>query len=100
MPQSALYGQPPATENDFWIVKGLLYNMGSDADPANGIPEAQVPRLNHDNRSGSIVAGAALAIFFIVTITAARVIARKTMSSASLGWDDTLIVVAAARIPS
>lgn len=98
MPQSALFGQPPATENDYWIVKALLYSMGSDADPANGIPKAQVPRSNFDNRSGPIVAGAALAIFFVVTITAARVIARKTMNSTSLGWDDTLIVVAAVRL--
>ncbi|KAL8831195.1 MAG: hypothetical protein Q9191_001007 [Dirinaria sp. TL-2023a] len=97
MVQSALFGQPPATQNDFWIVKGILFQEGVvDADPAKGLPALQaVPRPNHENKSGSIVVGLALSIFFVVFITATRIIARKTMSSASLGWDDTLIVVAA-----
>ena len=96
MAQSALFGQPPATENDFWIVKGILFNEGMvDADPAKGLPMAQAPRPNHENRSVSIVAGLTLSIFFVVSITATRIIARKALSSASLGWDDTLIVIAA-----
>ena len=96
MAQSALFGRPPVTEDDYWIVKGLLFRMGhSDMDPAKGLPLPQIPTPPHDNRSGSIVAGIAISIFVIVIITATRVLSRKMMRTSSLGWDDLLIVVAA-----
>lgn len=96
MPQSALYGQPPATDDDYWIVKALLDTMGKfEANPADGLGMPQLPSPPPDNRSGAMIAGLVISIFLIVTITGARVIARKMMSTSSLGWDDVLIVIAA-----
>ncbi|KAL8847724.1 MAG: hypothetical protein Q9221_007244 [Calogaya cf. arnoldii] len=94
--QSALYGRPPNTDNDYWIVKALLFEQGiADADPAKGLPFEHFPLLSDENRSGSIIAAVTISIFLIVAITATRLVARKTIRTSSLGWDDALISVAA-----
>lgn len=96
--QSALYGRPPITDNDYWIVKALLFEMKiADADPVQGLPFEHFPPLSDENRSGSIIAAVTISIFFIVAITATRLVARKTIRTSSLGWDDALISVAAVR---
>ncbi|KAL8863039.1 MAG: hypothetical protein Q9178_000412 [Gyalolechia marmorata] len=93
--QSALYGRPPVTDNDYWIVKALLFAMGLvDADPVNGLPFEQFPPLSDESRSGSIIAGVTISIFLIVSVTATRLVARKTIRTSSLGWDDALITAA------
>ncbi|KAI4274582.1 MAG: hypothetical protein L6R38_006053 [Xanthoria sp. 2 TBL-2021] len=94
--QSALYGRPPNTDNDYWIVKALLFEMKiADADPVQGLPFEHFPPLSDENRSGSIIAAVTISIFFIVAVTATRLVARKTIRTSSLGWDDALISVAA-----
>ena len=96
--QSAPYGRPPNTDNDYWIVKALLFEQGiADADPAKGLPFEHFPLLSDENRSGSIIAAVTISIFLIVAITATRLVARKTIRTSSLGWDDALISVAAVR---
>ena len=99
MSQSALYGRPPATDNDFWIVKAMLFQMGLvDADPTKGLPLKQFPPPNDESKAGSIIAGVTISIFLVLSITTTRIVARKLISTSSLGWDDALIVVAAVRV--
>ncbi|KAL8999157.1 MAG: hypothetical protein Q9169_001936 [Polycauliona sp. 2 TL-2023] len=96
MSQSALYGQPPATDDDFWIVKGMLFQIGLvDADPSKGLPLKQFPPPSNENKAGSIIAGVTVSIFFVLSITTTRLVARKLIRTSSLGWDDVLIVPAA-----
>ena len=100
MAHSALYGRPPATQDDFWIAKGLLFQIGLvDADPSKGLPLKQFPPVDTEKHTGSIVAGVIVSIFLIVSITSTRLIARKMVRSSSLGWDDLLIVIAAVSYP-
>ncbi|KAI4107846.1 MAG: hypothetical protein LQ339_002456 [Xanthoria mediterranea] len=101
MSRSALYGRPPATDNDFWIVKAMLFQMGLvNADPTKGLPLKQFPPPNDESKAGSIIAGVTISIFLVLSITTTRIIARKLISTSSLGWDDALIVVAALAVIS
>ncbi|KAL8888046.1 MAG: hypothetical protein Q9215_004462 [Flavoplaca cf. flavocitrina] len=93
---SALYGRPPITDNDYWIVKAILFHNGlADADPVDGLPFEPFPPVSDETRSGSIIAAVTMSIFVIVSITATRLVARKTIRTSSLGWDDALISAAA-----
>ncbi len=93
--QSALYGRPPVTDNDYWIVKALLFDMGLvDADPVKGLPFKDLPPVSDESRAGSIIAGVTISIFLIVSVTATRLVARKTIKTSALGWDDALITAA------
>ncbi|KAL8994431.1 MAG: hypothetical protein Q9169_005601 [Polycauliona sp. 2 TL-2023] len=94
--QSALYGRPPNTDDDYWMVKAILFYAGlTDADPVNGLPIEQFPAYSDENRSGSIIAGISISIVLIVSITITRLVARKTIRTSSLGWDDAFISAAA-----
>ncbi|KAL8770042.1 MAG: hypothetical protein Q9209_004080 [Squamulea sp. 1 TL-2023] len=94
--RSALYGKPPVTDNDYWVVKAILFQMGlADADPVQGLPLEYSPPSSNKNHSGSIIAGVTVSIFLIVSITVTRLVAKKTIRTSSLGWDDALISIAA-----
>lgn len=96
--ESALYGRPPNTDDDYWIVKAILFHNGlADADPVDGLPFEPFPPFSDETRSGSIIAAVTISIFVIVSITATRLVARKTIKTSSLGWDDALISAAAVR---
>ena len=96
--ESALYGRSPITDNDYWIVKAILFHSGlADADPVDGLPFEPFPPVSDETRSGSIIAAVTISIFVIVSITATRLVARKTIRTSSLGWDDALISAAAVR---
>ncbi|KAL8967285.1 MAG: hypothetical protein Q9183_002994 [Haloplaca sp. 2 TL-2023] len=101
MSQSALYGRPPATDDDFWIVKAMLFQMGLvDADPSKGLPLKQFPPPTNESKTGTIIAGVTISIFLVLSITTTRLVARKLISTSSLGWDDALIVPAALAVIS
>ena len=96
MSGSALVGQPPANQDDFYIVRGLLFQSGllNKFDPKQGLPTKPPPVVRHDTRGPSITVGLSVAIALTVVITATRVIAKYVMRFSSLGWDDFLIVIA------
>ena len=96
--ESALYGRPPNTDNDYWIVKAILFlTSHDDIGPVGGLQYERIPPFNGETRSGSIIAAVTISIFVIVSVTATRLIARKTIRTSSLGWDDVVISAAAVR---
>ena len=99
MSPSAQFGQPPATQNDYYIVKALLSRSPKLAalDPAKGFP-MQVPSdAPHDSGADRIYAGAIITIFFLLFITGIRVVTRRMAKPNALGWDDFFIILAAVR---
>lgn len=97
MTGSAQFGQPPATQNDYYIVKALLSRSPKLAamDPAKGFPMPMPTNVPHDNGADRIYAGAIITIFFLLFITGIRVVSRRLAKPNALGWDDFFIVLAA-----
>ena len=89
-------GQPPATERDYTIVKGILASFGLDhVNPAKGIRTAPPPDPRPmDSHAGRIVASCVMAVFFVFLITTIRVAAKIRTKSSRLGWDDWFIIFA------
>lgn len=96
MRKSAFEGQPPATERDFWIVKGIQIARGNPhPNPSKGTriprPPAPVPM---DSNSGKIMASCIISIIVVLLVTAIRVIGKVRSKRSRLGWDDWLLIVA------
>ncbi len=98
MTRSALLGTPPANENDFNIVKGMLDLFGIPGNPSEGvaIPPSPPPNRNYANKGPGVIAGVSIAILIIIVVTGGRLFARYNRLSSRLGWDDAFIMVAAA----
>lgn len=99
MATSALIGQPAATQEDYWICKGLLQAFGmSKADPWNGvpIPPARPPPdvYRAESREGSNIAAYAVSLAIMTIITLTRLYLRAFSSRMRWGLDDYLMIVA------
>jgi len=96
---SALIGNPPATQNDLDIVKGIHAQAGMTlADPSKGVALSPAPSIipSYANKGPAIIVGLIIAMIFIITITGGRILARYKYKAPTLGRDDALIVVGAA----
>ncbi|ORY71597.1 uncharacterized protein BCR38DRAFT_13765 [Pseudomassariella vexata] len=96
---SAFVGQPPNTEDDYYVVRGLLRLAGLvDADPSLGyIHAARPPPANYTytSRQPRIVAGLIIVMVAIVSATSARLFLRASMSQMRFGADDWATIAAA-----
>ncbi|KAF6829616.1 integral membrane protein [Colletotrichum plurivorum] len=96
---SAFVGQPPATQNDYYIVKGLFRMMGMvDANPMAGYFLSAKPPTDyvHETRVTSVLTGLIFVVLAIVVPTAARIGLRlRRGSTMQFGWDDWTLVLAA-----
>lgn len=97
--QSAFVGQPPATQNDYYIVKGLFRMIGMvDANPMAGyfLSAKPPPNYVHETRVPSVLTGLIFVVLAIVVPTAARIGLRlRRGSTMQFGWDDWTLIVAA-----
>lgn len=93
---SALIGQPPNTEEDYWIVKGILTRFGLPGDPALGIavPPVRPPDAHFENRGPRIIATNSVVIVLVILITGSRVLVRALHRGLKWGWDDWVIILA------
>ncbi|KAL9130691.1 MAG: hypothetical protein Q9217_001170 [Psora testacea] len=99
MAGSAMIGDPPANLRDELIIKGLYAMAGkTNVDPSKGIaiPPKRPTNPSHEDKGGSVVAGLIVAISVIFAITVARTLTKWQYQNSRLGWDDALIIVAAA----
>ncbi|KAL8646372.1 MAG: hypothetical protein Q9226_006885 [Calogaya cf. arnoldii] len=101
MVNSALIGQPPMTDNDFWIVKGnQLLSGKSGLDPSKGlkIPPLRPPpdQYRFETRGPAIEAVSAVVIVIMFSVTMARFMLRKFMEGLKFGLDDWLMIPALA----
>ena len=89
---SALVGQPPNTERDYYIVRGFLRSAGLfHVDPALGyIRAAQPPSPDYTyaSRQPGIIVGLIIIIVAITTATVTRLVLRASMSQMRFGADD------------
>lgn len=96
---SAFVGQPPATQHDYYVVKGLLRMVGmAEANPMMGyfLAAKPPPGYVHETRLPGVLTGLIFVLLAILVPTAARIGLRlRRGSSMQFGWDDWAISVAA-----
>ncbi|OHE98584.1 hypothetical protein CORC01_06035 [Colletotrichum orchidophilum] len=96
---SAFVGQPPATQNDYFIVKGLFRMLGmTTANPMTGyfLAAKPPPGYAHETKLPGVLTGLIFVIVAVVAPTAARVWLRLRRGSVKqFGWDDWAIIAAA-----
>lgn len=100
MAGSALLGQPPNTENDLFIIRGLARRRNIPDhvfDPSKGFPYPVKRPLNSEytSRGSGILASTAVTIFLVVLITGSRLGLRIFRRDLKVGIDDYVIVPAA-----
>lgn len=94
---SAFIGQPPATQDDYWVVRSLLLAAGlSDVDPNQGAkipPPRPPPHLyRFETKGPAIIAGASISITLMVVVTLTRLLFRWFGPGVRFGADDWLII--------
>lgn len=98
MVNSALVGEPPATDDDFYIVRGVLRTYGLDNLNASAGLMFSIQRPENppdESKKPAILAGMILVILAIVVPTVARVIIRLKGARTQFGADDLAIIAAA-----
>ncbi|KAK1593489.1 uncharacterized protein LY79DRAFT_514445 [Colletotrichum navitas] len=96
---SAFVGQPPATQDDYYIVKGLFRRKGmAEVNPMMGyfLAAKPPPGYVHETRQPGTLAGLVFVILVIAVPTVLRIGLRLgKYSSMKFGWDDYAISVGA-----
>lgn len=95
---SALFGDPPNTQRDYYIIRGMERSYGvSNADPNGGFTYfASAPAgYVHETKTVSILAGLVIMILAILIPTVTRLALRASIPAMSFGSDDWAIILAA-----
>ncbi|KAG8531804.1 uncharacterized protein KY384_003440 [Bacidia gigantensis] len=97
-PPSALIGQPPLTDSDYWIVRSFLLNLGmlDKMDPKNGFPspvKRPAPGEHHQSLQGKFIASIVVCMAFMLIPTIVRLALRCRTANMRLGWDDIFVVL-------
>jgi len=99
---SALIGEPPVTEEDYWVAKALLVAIGkSTADPSLGAacstPKPPPQLYKFETKAPSIITSVSICAFIMILVTALRLYVRHRNDRLRLGLDDLLIIPALVR---
>ena len=96
MSRSAVIGQPPNTDRDYYIVRALLRLLHLDQDPAKGISFGPIPPglSEKDTHGPRILAGCIVLLILSIFITGSRLLIRAFQQKLRWGWDDWAIVPA------
>ena len=104
MPNSALIGQPPKTNDDYAIIVSLAHLSGIPDgffDPSKGFPMPLLrPTSDHypvsyPSHARETIAAISVAIFLLSLITGLRLGLRFFRRDLHWGWDDIVIIPAA-----
>lgn len=100
MTGSAIIGQPPNNQDDYWIIKGIgrIFQIPDGViDPNQGFPTQlhRPPNYKFETRGPGIAAGASVAIVLITLITGTRLSLRAFRKELRWGLDDWMIIPAA-----
>jgi hypothetical protein len=90
---SALLGHEPNSYDDRLIYKGMLMISPSQINPNESLPlgPSAPPNAPYEDRSTHLIAGQAIATFFVLVFTISRLFVRKYYTR-SFGVDDWLII--------
>lgn len=96
---SALIGQPPSNQEDYWIIKGMMRALGvpdGALDPSNGFPITLKPPPNYqyETRGPRLLVGLSFAVFLVILITGTRLGLRLFRRELRWGLDDCVIISA------
>ncbi|KAL9035562.1 MAG: hypothetical protein Q9214_006522 [Letrouitia sp. 1 TL-2023] len=98
MTGSALLGQPPATQNDYWVIRGTFRYMKlsyTDETINAGFKWVKIPpNPPHDNRTAHIYGAMAVVIVLVTLITWTRIFLRYWKKELRFGADDWVIILA------
>lgn len=96
---SAHVGEPPNTQRDWYIVRGLLRVVGmGDTDPANGYVVAVTASetgQDYTSKRPAVIAGLIVVLVAITVVTGSRLALRASMSQMRFGADDWATIAAA-----
>lgn len=96
---SAHVGEPPNTQRDWYIVRGLLRVVGlTDADPAKGYVVAVTASdtgEEYTSKRPAVIAGLIVVLVAITAVTGSRIALRASMSHMRFGADDWATIAAA-----
>ncbi|KAJ4392198.1 hypothetical protein N0V93_005823 [Gnomoniopsis smithogilvyi] len=95
---SAFVGNPPNTERDYYIVRGMDRTYGaSSADPADGFTylAAAPSDYVHETKSVQVIIGLVIMMVTILIPTVARLVLRASNPAMEFGSDDWAIILAA-----
>ncbi|OJD40604.1 uncharacterized protein BKCO1_1000445 [Diplodia corticola] len=94
--ESALIGSPPATDNDYWIVKGMLRAVHLDgkldADKGFSLLPKRPDSYQYEEKRASIIAAMSVCIFVMVSVTVARLAVRLFRTGVRWGADDWMLI--------
>ena len=99
MAPSAIFGQPPASEEDFLILKGFAISMGIPPDKIQrdkGIPVPVKPHGSNPyaDHSTNMIAALSVAVALMIAITSLRIWLRLFRRDLKAGLDDLFIIIA------
>lgn len=100
MAPSALVGQPPNNQDDWFVVRGFARWAGipdEAFDPSLGFPPhlQRPPNAPYESRGPLIIAGTSVTMALVILITGARLGLRCFRKDLKVGYDDWVIVPAA-----
>lgn len=95
--KSAYIGDPPNTQRDYYIVRGLLRAIGmTTQDPAEGYVVAAVDTgEDFTSKRPAVIAGLIIVLVAITTVTGSRLVMRASVSQMRFGADDWATIAAA-----
>lgn len=93
---SALVGLPPNTQDDYWIIRGILRYMELDGDPARGYTmQPIISDIEKDESEvASILLGLVMSLVVMVSVSCARLGLRLFRPALRWGWDDWILIPA------
>ncbi|CAD0100069.1 unnamed protein product [Aureobasidium mustum] len=96
MLHSAFLGQPPATQDDFYIIKGMYRTAYAfNKDPSKGylfVPKKPTD-YGYNDKQASIIVGMAMAIVIMLSTTTLRLVLRYFKSGVRWGADDWVMAI-------
>lgn len=95
MSHSAFLGQPPAKQDDFYIIKGMYRAAYAfNKDPSKGY--LFVPRkpadYEYNDKQASVIVGMAMAIAIMLSTTTLRLALRQFKTGVRWGADDWVLI--------
>lgn len=95
MPSSAFLGQPPASQDDFYIIKGMYraaYAFNKDASRGYLFVPKRPENYVYNDKQAGIIVGLVAAIVIMLSTTILRLALRQFKTGVRWGADDWILI--------